>query len=144
MLQFQTALLVVKARIFMVPSGNQTWQSKMDQLSVISLSKPPFIGDFPASTFDYWRVSLLFLHKFALQKRYSPVTVWPRPCLERPLLRRLDGMAGRERRATGGDWATCRDIIEYIVMLHCATTTRIPHGHLNQKRSDETNYLMAI
>ena len=30
-----------------VPSGNQTWQWKMDHLLVILLLKPPFIEDFP-------------------------------------------------------------------------------------------------
>merc|ERR1719204_983439 len=32
------------------------------------------------------------------------MAVWPRPCLERPLLRRFDGMAGRRagRRTRGG------------------------------------------
>jgi len=52
---FQIALLVVRARIFMV--------------------------------------SLIFADEFGLQKCCF-VTVWPRPCLERPLLRRLDGMTG--------------------------------------------------
>ena len=32
-----------------LPSGNQTWQWKIDHLSMNFLWKPPFIGDFPAS-----------------------------------------------------------------------------------------------
>ena len=33
----------------LVPSGHETWQWKMDDLSVILLLEPPFLGDFPAS-----------------------------------------------------------------------------------------------
>lgn len=32
------------------------------------------------------------------QLEHRTMAVWPRPCLERPLLRRLDGMAQRARR----------------------------------------------
>ena len=32
-----------------VPSGNQTWQWNMDNLSVTFPIKPAFTGDFPAS-----------------------------------------------------------------------------------------------
>ena len=31
-----------------IPSANQTWQWKMDHVSMIFLLKPPFIGDFPS------------------------------------------------------------------------------------------------
>ena len=34
---------------FVIPSGNQTWQWKVDHLAVIFGLKPSFIGDFPAS-----------------------------------------------------------------------------------------------
>ena len=43
---------------FMVPSGNQTWQWKMDHLSVIFPLKLSFIGDFFIAMFDHQRVSI--------------------------------------------------------------------------------------
>ena len=30
-----------------LPSGNQTWQGKMNHVSVFFLFKPPFLGEFP-------------------------------------------------------------------------------------------------
>ena len=35
-----------------IPSSNQTWQWKMDHLSVLFLLRPPFIGDFQPAMFD--------------------------------------------------------------------------------------------
>ena len=38
-----------KSHYMHLPSGNQTWQWKMDHWLVIFLLKPPSVGDFPAS-----------------------------------------------------------------------------------------------
>ena len=44
---FNLNSIKVEKHIWELPSGNQTWQRKMDHLSVIFSLKPAFIGDFP-------------------------------------------------------------------------------------------------
>lgn len=50
--------------------------------------------------FRTWkRLMALSLGTQRQQLEQRTMAVWPRPCLERPLLRRLDGMARRRDKA---------------------------------------------
>ena len=69
-----------------IPSGNQTWQWKMDPLSVIFRIKPLFIRDFPAM-FDDRRVSQKpngggWITNSSPPPRRLPI---PLPCLQWPV-----------------------------------------------------------